>query len=81
MGTFYALGLSVKSIGILVLNDGCVSRCYSLGVLSWSSGFTTRRNPICGAPFWGLVVHLACATHIMPQVIFICGAPYYVRHA
>jgi hypothetical protein len=37
-------------------------------------GVTTRRNPICGAPFWGLVAHLACATHIKPQVTFICGA-------
>jgi hypothetical protein len=35
---------------------------------------TTRRNPICGAPFRGLVAHLACATHIKPQVTFICGA-------
>jgi hypothetical protein len=41
---------------------------------------TTRRNPIYGAPFWDLVVHLACATHIKPQVTFICGArPYAPR--
>jgi hypothetical protein len=40
------------------------------------------RNPICGAPFWGLVAHLACATHIKPQVTFICGArPYAPRIA
>jgi hypothetical protein len=41
----------------------------------WCS--TTRRNPICRAPFWGLVAHLWCATHIKPLVYIISGACLY----
>jgi hypothetical protein len=52
-----------------------MKRCHRLSSAKCLSyQFTTRRNPICGAPFWDLVAHLACATHIKPQVSFICGA-------
>jgi hypothetical protein len=34
---------------------------------------TTRRNLICRALFWSFVAYLACATHMKPQVTFICG--------
>jgi hypothetical protein len=39
--------------------------------------FTTRRNPICGAPLWGLVAHMWWATHIKLLVYIISGARLY----
>jgi hypothetical protein len=66
--SFRALGQNVGANVFAPRGPARLSTYSWLGLVTErrSDAYTTRRTPICGAPFLGFVAHLACATHMKP---------------